>query len=195
MSKVCKRCGKPFPLTDQHWHRDSRSADGFKRQCKLCVSAYRAAYFTAHQSVETLRSMAWYARNEAAARQKTADWRAANPTKVRAQRKRRVQLVSNARGSHTHAEFIDLCISYDFRCLACGRRCETGNAAGLRLTEDHVRPLAKGGTNAITNIQPLCQPCNSAKGPKHIDYRPGWLRMGGSHGRRRQAQCRRSANL
>jgi len=37
---------------------------------------------------------------------------------------------------------------------------------------DHVLPVSKGGTSYISNIQPLCQPCNSGKKDKHIDYRP-----------------------
>ena len=48
-------------------------------------------------------------------------------------------------------------------CLCCNRR--------RKLTADHVIPVSKGGTSYISNIQPLCQPCNSSKGTKTTDFR------------------------
>lgn len=65
----------------------------------------------------------------------------------------------------THAEWAALCAKYGNICLACGQ---------LRpLTADHIVPRSKGGAFDISNIQPLCGPCNSSKGDRTIDYRPG----------------------
>ncbi len=49
------------------------------------------------------------------------------------------------------------------RCLACG------TSEGL--TVEHVVPLSRGGSNAVTNLQVLCGPCNSRKGARYADYR------------------------
>ncbi len=40
-----------------------------------------------------------------------------------------------------------------------------------KLTIDHVKPLSRGGTNTIDNVQPLCRRCNMLKGTEEIDFR------------------------
>ena len=32
------------------------------------------------------------------------------------------------------------------------------------MTSDHIRPKSKGGKGGLTNRQPMCRPCNLAKG-------------------------------
>lgn len=49
------------------------------------------------------------------------------------------------------------------RCLACG--------ATRDLTCDHIVPLARGGTNAMDNLQTLCDRCNVLKGFATTSYR------------------------
>jgi 5-methylcytosine-specific restriction endonuclease McrA len=66
-------------------------------------------------------------------------------------------------GSYSEQEWTELKAKYCNRCLCCGEV--------KPLTVDHVVPLSKGGSNLIENIQPLCKPCNSAKGTQIIDYR------------------------
>lgn len=70
----------------------------------------------------------------------------------------------NNGGSHTLLEFQTLCDMFGNQCLCCGQK--------VKLTEDHIIPLSRGGSDDISNIQPLCQSCNSSKNNRAIDYRP-----------------------
>lgn len=47
------------------------------------------------------------------------------------------------------------------RCAYCG--CE-----GVRLTQDHVIPLSKGGSHTASNVVPACGPCNSGKKDRSV---------------------------
>jgi 5-methylcytosine-specific restriction endonuclease McrA len=75
-----------------------------------------------------------------------------------------------AEGTHTTIEWIALKEIYQHRCLRCGKH---ESKLSQPLQEDHVIPLSKGGTNWITNIQPLCKECNGmgGKGVSDMDYR------------------------
>lgn len=42
------------------------------------------------------------------------------------------------------------------------KSCETP----YNLTIDHIMPIARGGTNDLENLQPLCKSCNSRKGAR-----------------------------
>jgi 5-methylcytosine-specific restriction endonuclease McrA len=71
-------------------------------------------------------------------------------------------------GSHTAEEWKKLKAASGNKCLACGR-------TDVKLTQDHIIPLVLGGSDNISNIQPLCQSCNCKKHTKVIDYHPGLL--------------------
>lgn len=51
------------------------------------------------------------------------------------------------------------------RVLAAGLCAHCGSTD--RLTVDHVRPVARGGSNDEANLQCLCRPCNSRKGARY----------------------------
>jgi 5-methylcytosine-specific restriction endonuclease McrA len=46
---------------------------------------------------------------------------------------------------------------YHHRCVCCRKK-------GLKLEPDHIDPIDNGGAHHISNIQPLCKPCNMKKG-------------------------------
>lgn len=92
---------------------------------------------------------------------KSKEFRKRHPEKVRFWRSRAKVRKRNAPGSHTFEEWSLLKKSFNYTCPACGRK-----EPEIKLTEDHIVPLSKGGSDFISNIQPLCHNCNSSKNMK-----------------------------
>ena len=195
--KHCNKCQQWLPL--DHFSKDCSTWDSLRWYCRICFNItqgykprgtpYRPS--PPHQVVggvelkQCRKCSQWLPLGDFHQHSKgwgnTADglqpwcnqcatqeaqiWRQGNPEKVTAARHRRRARALDAEGSFTAAEFIALCEHYNNRCVCCG--------AEGSLTPDHVVPLSRGGSNDISNIQPLCGQCNSTKGIKIIDYRKG----------------------
>lgn len=68
-------------------------------------------------------------------------------------------------GSHTVNEWKHLKKEYNYTCPCCGL-----SEPEIKLTEDHIKPLSKDGTDLIINIQPLCLSCNISKSNRFVKY-------------------------
>ncbi len=73
----------------------------------------------------------------------------------------------HAIGHHTFDEWLGLKLMYKNMCLCCKQQ-----EPDIKLTEDHIVPLSMGGTDDISNIQPLCVSCNTRKHARIISYLP-----------------------
>ncbi|NEP50822.1 MAG: HNH endonuclease [Moorea sp. SIO3C2] len=49
------------------------------------------------------------------------------------------------------------------------RKCAYCGAANTRLEIEHIKPLAKGGSNRVSNLAIACYKCNQAKGAQEIE--------------------------
>jgi 5-methylcytosine-specific restriction endonuclease McrA len=95
------------------------------------------------------------------------NWVARNRDRSNFYSKTRKARVRGAAGTHTYDQWEELKAKYKHMCLRCRRR-----EPDIKLTQDHIVPISKGGGNDISNIQPLCLDCNMLKYTLTIDYRP-----------------------
>ncbi len=95
------------------------------------------------------------------------------PDKQRIANHRRRTRVLSSVGSHTIQELNDLFESQHNLCA--NLYCKTVLTKKTRAI-DHINPLARGGTNFISNLQWLCKSCNSSKGTKSMDEWMNWWR-------------------
>lgn len=196
--KACTRCGETKPVSEFGIDRSARN--GLTSQCVLCrrantkrwqqehperKAAYGREWREKNRDYDTERKACWYRENPERSLSTARAWRQANPERVRIRHRNycirehdRVRAIANRRRARKHAQqehytlqqWEELKAFYDFTCLCCGRR-----EPEIKLTADHVVPLARLGRDDISNIQPLCGRCNRVKNVKIIDYRNGRL--------------------
>lgn len=195
----CKKCGKTKQGTE--FNQEYRNRSGLKGTCRACETATEAAYYRANAKRISLASRLTRRKDQWIAGEKirTGRWRKQktnqsynksryaamtpieraidlaekrdfrrmdyrrNPAKHLAWRHKRMALQHSNGGTFTAEEWQALCAKYDHRCLCCGVR--------RKLTIDHVIPVTMGGSNDISNLQPLCISCNVRKMQRVIDYR------------------------
>lgn len=52
---------------------------------------------------------------------------------------------------------------YEGECFVCGKRIDTHN-----FEAGHINPVAKGGTDKISNLKPICKDCNRSMGTMNL---------------------------
>lgn len=152
--KNCNKCGIKKDINE--FSKSRNGIDGYKSYCKEC-----------DKECDKKR----YKDNKEHIKENSKKWSEENPEKVLEKNRKYRARKNNADGSFTEKEFKEKLVFYQYKCCKCG--------TDLRKTDthrDHVKPLSIGGTDYISNIQPLCKPCNCSKSADWIDYRDTWLR-------------------
>ncbi len=117
-----------------------------------------AAYHAANRVVQLARRAAYYAAHREHASLWNAAYRAAHPEQGAAHTSRRKAAKRGVPiNDFTAAQWREMQAAYDHRCAYCDKR------AKGHLTQDHITPLSKGGSNTLANIIPACHSCNSSK--------------------------------
>ena len=88
-----------------------------------------------------------------------------NRSWVKNKRNRAIRILIENNQSHTFGEWETLKKQYNNTCPACKK-----SEPEIILTQDHIIPVSKGGSDLIENIQPLCGDCNCRKHTKIIKF-------------------------
>lgn len=102
--------------------------------------------------------------NRARLGMRPSNWKGGYENTLMLLRKRRIMKLGNG-GAHTLGDWETLKAQYNWTCPSCKKQ-----EPKIKLTEDHIIPISKGGSDNIENIQPLCKSCNSRKKVKIIKY-------------------------
>jgi 5-methylcytosine-specific restriction endonuclease McrA len=160
--KICSKCNKIYPHSEEYFNIDSQKIDGLYPSCKACVKLYCRDYYIRNRKRKLLINKRWNNLHPERRYLHKRKWNRKNKSYKRIldinNRAKRLQ----AEGSFTIKEWNELCEYYGNKCLCCGSK---------EITIDHIVPIVSGGINDISNLQPLCGKCNSSKGTKIIDYR------------------------
>lgn len=156
----CDYCGKVYHTCKSHYEKSKKHFC-----CRDCYSKYVKERMTfeeqnAYKGVrKPNESKQIYHRN----------YCKKHPNVISHLKANRYAREKGAMGSHTLQEWEELKNKYNNKCAICGK--------DAKLTKDHIIPLSKGGTNYISNIQPLCRNCNSRKSDKTIYKKPKILEV------------------
>lgn len=127
------------------------------------VREQKRRFYQNHKAEILKKQRAYTARNRERIRLRNALWKKKNPGRAREiqnryDRRRRAS-IAGVLCTLTREQWEGLLCVFGNSCAYCGRE-------GLRLEQEHVIPLSRGGHTTADNIVPACRSCNASKGDK-----------------------------
>lgn len=126
------------------------------------IKANKEKYSKANRCKERARCKSWRESNKDKYKESQRNWEKNNGEKRRLMASHRRAAIAKAGGVYTIDQIHEMLINQNYICA--DQHCESSLRDGYHI--DHIVPLCKGGSNYISNIQCLCQRCNTSKGGK-----------------------------
>lgn len=172
--RACTKCKLVKPNSD-FYVRD-KTKGSFQSQCKRCVVA-RVVLTNKNNPAKSARDKEWrqknhermldydrerYHNNRESRLAASVAWRIQNPERAAqiarvSAAKRYARKLNAPTIPFTPDQLAQRWHYYGNKCWVCG---EEATAT------DHVKPLSKGGAHMLSNLRPICKPCNSSKNNK-----------------------------
>lgn len=157
--RKCRECKKIFkPKSGQHYScSDECKIIGYRRS--------RLAEYYRQRRHYILKNKEWVRKNPERMKNLQKEWAIKNKDIYAFHQRRRKANIRGAAGNHSKKEWGELKKKYNYMCLCCKQY-----EPFIKLTEDHILPISRGGSDYIENIQPLCSRCNSIKGVRLVSF-------------------------
>jgi 5-methylcytosine-specific restriction endonuclease McrA len=154
-NKRCSKCRETKPLSE--FGPSPKRRYGLRSQCRQCLSLRGKARYAANREHVNAIVMRWRDANRDHFLGYLRSYHAANPEIGRAkEERRRARKAGAAVNDFTAAQWKEAVALQGGRCSYCWAR-------GVKLVQEHITPLSRGGDHTALNITPSCEPCNRAK--------------------------------
>ena len=179
--RICKGCGEPKSETE--FHKDGRSPDGLRSQCKQCRSGYMKSY-----AADNRESRVAYERMRRAEHGEHV--RALDRARYERDKDKRIALASdNTRLRRARLAGVEtdpgITVSalrkiHGDRCCYCDvelsfvRMPRGSGIAPNRATLEHILPISRGGSHTFENVALACHRCNVSKNDKTLEEYGAW---------------------
>lgn len=188
-TKACIKCLIEYPITDEFFHRNAISPDGFRHHCRTCKTKYDQERYQANREAIIANAQMHYWANPQKKSEYDRQYRLNNQEKIRADKQqwfqewkttypyaaiahrmnsRNRQFAPDKRFRFVAKDISRLLARYNYGCAYCPAKFSDV----ILLEIDHVIPRVRGGKNSISNVVPSCQDCNREKAYRtSIEYR------------------------
>jgi len=157
-SKKCPDCRRRLPASK--FYEKNVDPSGLSSYCKKCEYAHHRVWAGKNRDRVAEYHHGHYVENLNWVQRRNNRWRRENPEKVLAVQHRHRSRKRQAPGHFTAADIARIRLRQGGRCYYCGRR--------RKLTIDHKKSLAMGGSNWPRNLALACASCNGAKGARSV---------------------------